>query len=273
MLKSRALKKISFLQQVASNFGEKILGALSLFGNWYLFSKEICIWMFKRPFRTRQFFLQLEFVGVKSTWIIVLTAFFTGAVFALQSGKVFALFNMEIMVGATVALSLARELAPVFSALMVTARACSAMAAELGTMVVTEQVDAMTTMAVEPVQYLVVPRVLATTVMLPILTMLFNLVGIFGSYVVGVYLLSIHKGPFMSRLYYHLDVEDIVGGLVKAAFFGFTIASISCAQGFWTKGGAAGVGKSTTRAVVMSAVSILILDYFLTTWILEYFTH
>ena len=240
-------------------------------GMWCLFAAESLQWTFRPPFRGSQFIKHMEFIGVKSIGIIALTGFFSGAVFALQSGKVFMLFNMEVMVGATVAMSLTRELAPVFAALMVTARACSAMAAELGSMKVTEQIDAMRTMAVEPVQYLVVPRMWATTLMLPLLTMLFNLVGMLGAYAVGVYLLQIHQGPFMDRVYYYVDAEDVWGGVAKAAVFGFAISLISCSQGFWCKGGATGVGRATTRAVVISAVTILVLDYFLTTWILEYF--
>ena len=251
--------------------GKPLIWASRSLGVWVLFTKDLFAWTFKPTFHYKQLFQQMEFVGVKSIWIVSLTAFFSGAVFALQSGKVFALFNTEIMVGATVGLSLTREIAPVFAALMVTARACSAMAAELGSMKVTEQIDAMTTMAVEPMQYLVVPRVWATTLMMPLLTMVFNFIGMIGAYVVGIHLLSISKGPFLNKLYYLVDGDDIFGGLVKSAFFGFAIASISCSQGMWCKGGASGVGTATTRAVVLSAVTILVLDYFLTTWILEYF--
>jgi len=177
------------------------------------------------------------------------------------------------MVGATVGLSLTREMAPVFAALMVTARACSAMAAELGTMRVTEQIDALETMAVDPLHYLVVPRVLACTIVVPLLTMLYNVIGVVGSYIVGIYLLGISEGPFMNKLYYYVDADDIWGGLIKAAVFGFLIAQISCYMGFNTRRGAKGVGKATTRAVVISAVTILVVDYFLTTWILEYLSN
>jgi phospholipid/cholesterol/gamma-HCH transport system permease protein len=211
-------------------------------------------------------------VGVRSMWIILLTALFAGAVFALQAGKVYALFNMESMVGATVALSLTREMGPVFAAIMITARACSAMAAEIGTMRVTEQIEALETMAVNPIHYLVVPRVVACTVMVPLLTMLFDFVGSVGSYIVGIYLLGISEGPFLSRIDYYVDPDDIWSGLLKAAIFGFLIAAISCYMGYFTRQGAKGVGLATTRAVVVSAVTILVADYFLTTWILEYIT-
>lgn len=213
----------------------------------------------------------MEFVGVKSTGIIALTAFFSGAVFALQIGKVYALFNMESMVGATVGLSLTREIGPVFAALMVTARACSSMAAEIGTMRVTEQLDALEVMAVDPVQYLVVPRVWASTIMVPLLTVLFNFVGIVGAYLVGVYILHISEGLLLSKLYFYVDADDLISGMVKAAFFGFFIAVISCYEGYKTSGGAQGVGRQTTRAVVVSSVCVLVMDYFLTSWIVEYF--
>ena len=250
--------------------GDKIIITVRGLGDWVRFVWQVVAWAFKRPYRWALFFDQMEFVGVRSTGIVALTAFFTGAVFALQAGKVYALFNMESLVGATVGLSLTREIAPVFAALMVTARACSAMAAELGSMRVTEQIDALETMAVEPLQYLIAPRVIATTIMTPLLTMLFNFVGIVGAYLVGVGILGIHKGPFMNRLYYMVDSEDIIAGIVKAAFFGFLIAAISCYQGYKTRGGAAGVGRATTRAVVLSSVTILVVDYFLTAWILEF---
>lgn len=261
---------VKIVGPIAAPIGAKLLGWLCALGRWCEFVGQSCGWALRPPYRLDQLFRQMEFVGVKSTGIIALTAFFTGAVFALQAGKVYSLFNMESMVGATVGLSLTREMGPVFAALMVTARACSAMAAELGTMRVTEQIDALETMAVNPLHYLVVPRLVATTVMVPMLTMLFNYVGVIGAYIVGIFLLGISEGPFLYRLYYYVDVDDIVGGLIKAAIFGFLIAGISCYMGFVTRGGAEGVGRSTTRAVVISAVTILIADYFLTTWILEY---
>jgi len=267
MLKERTLQ----LATPAFDFiGAQILLVVREFGRWCSFVWLTLHWLFRPPLRADQFARQMEFVGVKSVWIVSLTAFFTGAVFALQAGKVYALFNMESMVGATVGLSLTREMAPVFAALMVTARACSSMAAELGTMRVTEQIDALETMAVNPVQYLVVPRVIATTVMVPLLTMLYNWVGIVGSYIVGIYLLGINEGPFMNKLYHYVDADDKWGGLIKAAVFGFLISAISCYMGYNTRKGAKGVGKATTRAVVVSAFMRLITEYFLTTWILEF---
>lgn len=265
-------KVFSQLIPVAERTGSVIIETVKAFGDLCVFIGETLYWSIRLPIRYANFFKQMEFIGVKSTSIIVLTGIFTGGVFALQTGKAFAMFNAEIMIGATIGLSLTRELSPVFTALMVTARACSSMAAELGTMKVTEQIDALHTMAVNPIHYLVVPRVFAATVMTPLLAMLFTFVGVIGSYVVAVHLLNIPGGPFMHNLYYYVHTEDLFGGLIKAAIFGFFVASISCYQGYVTYGGAEGVGRATTRAVVISSVTVLVMDYFLTSWILEYFT-
>ncbi len=240
-------------------------------GEFLLFSANALRWLFRRPFRWAVLTRQMEFIGVRSAWIVLLVAGFSGGVFALQTGDAFRLFNAEALVGSTVAIALARELAPVFTALMVVSRAGSAMAAELGTMKVTEQVDALLTMAINPVQYLVVPRVVSGFLMVPLLTGLFDVMGILGSYVVGVFLLEIPEGPFLNQMEFYLDASDIVQGLLKSAVFGLALTLICTHQGLKAKGGAAGVGQATTRAVVISSVTILLLDFFLTTWILEYF--
>ena len=260
--------------EISSNaidlLGQRLVNVAGGLGRWCTFVGHSLYWSVLPPYRFDQLFRQMESVGVRSTWIIALTALFSGAVFALQAGKVYALFNMESMVGATVGLSMTREMGPVFAAIMVTARSCSAMAAELGTMRVTEQIDALETMAVDPIHFLVVPRLVTCTIMVPLLTMLYNYVAVVGSYIVGIFLLGIKEGPFLNRLYYYVDADDIWGGLIKAAIFGFLIAAISCYMGYYTRGGAQGVGRSTTRAVVFSAVTVLVADYFLTTWILKY---
>lgn len=254
-------------------FYDVLLENIAGLGRWCRFAWDTTVWSFRPPFRFHHCFKQMEFIGVQSLPIILLTGLFTGMVFALQTGKTFALFKMQNLVGATVGLALTREIGPVFAALMVTARACSAMAAEIGTMRVTEQIDALQTMSVDPHQYLVFPRVLGCIVMVPLLDMVFNFIGLVGAYLVGIGLLDIPTGPFLHHLYWYVDPEDIHGGLLKAGFFGFFIAMISCYKGFYTQGGAEGVGRATTSAVVVSAVTILIADYFLTTWILEYFTN
>ncbi|MBX7147817.1 ABC transporter permease [bacterium] len=240
-------------------------------GTFTGFAKNFFAWVHKKPFRLPLFLRQFNTIGVDSTPIILLVSLFTGAVFALQTGYAFRLFNAETMVGSTVGLSLTREIAPVFTALMMIARMGSSMAAELGTMRVTEQIDALESMAVNPYHYLVVPRVVASMIMAPLLTVVFNFVGYMGSYFVGVGLLDIPEGPFIAKTEHYVELDDVYGGLVKAVIFGFLMAMISCYQGYKTKGGAEGVGKATTRAVVYASVTILVVDYFLTQWILEIF--
>ncbi|MEA3280884.1 MAG: ABC transporter permease [Thermodesulfobacteriota bacterium] len=221
-------------------------------------------WMFRPPYRFRVLFKQMEFVGVNSIVVVLITGAFTGMVFALQSYYGFRMFKGESLVGATVALGVTRELGPVFTALMVTGRVGSAMAAELGTMKVTEQIDALHTMSVNPVHYLVMPRIVAAIVMLPVLTVVSDFIGIAGGYFVGVELLNINSGIFIAKIVEFVDLEDIFNGLIKAACFGLILSLIGCYKGMETIGGAEGVGKATTQAVVLSSVAIFISDYFLT---------
>ena len=248
-----------------------VTGPVEGLGRFMTFCWKVLTWTVRPPFRSKLVFEQMLFIGVNSLPIVLLTAVFTGMVFALQTGYAFRIVNAENLVGATVGISLTREIGPVFAALMVVARAGSAMAAELGTMQVTEQVDALKTMAVSPIQYLVVPRVIAGTLAVPLLAALFSYVGVLGAYFVATQLLSINGGYFINRLTYFVDPPDYLGGLLKAMIFGFILALISCYKGYHTKGGAAGVGKATTEAVVAASVTILVLDYFLTAWILEFF--
>jgi phospholipid/cholesterol/gamma-HCH transport system permease protein len=208
----------------------------------------------------------MEFIGVNSVFVIILTGAFTGMVLALQSYYGFRKFSSEGLVGATVALSMTRELGPVLTSLMVTGRAGSAMAAELGTMRVTEQIDALTVMALNPIKYLVTPRIIAAFLMLPLLTVIADFVGIIGGYLVGVKLLGINEGAYLEKMIKFVELNDIYNGLVKAAVFGIILSVVSCYKGFYTKGGAEGVGKSTTEAVVVSSVTILVTDYILTSF-------
>jgi phospholipid/cholesterol/gamma-HCH transport system permease protein len=220
-------------------------------------------WLFRRPFRLRLFLDQMEFVGVGSLPIIMLVGFFSGAVAAQQAIAALEIFGQERFVGATVGLSLAQELAPVFTALMITARAGSGMATELGSMRITEQIDALSTFAVNPVQYLVTPRIVATVIMMPIMTMVFNIVGLFGAYLYSIYLKDIDLGQFIEMFEYWTDPKDYIIGGVKAFVFGGALALAACYQGFNIRGGAKEVGLATTRAVVAGSVSVLVLDYFL----------
>jgi phospholipid/cholesterol/gamma-HCH transport system permease protein len=225
---------------------------------------SILFWMFRPPMKVRNIFKQMEFVGVKSIFVVVLTGTFTGMVMTLQGYHGFRLFSAETMVGSTVALGMTRELGPVLTSLMVTARAGSAMAAELGTMRVTQQIDALYVMATNPIKHLIVPRVIASVLMVPLLTVVANFVGIAGSYFVGIDLLNINRGDFINNIYKMLELNDIYGGLVKSAFFGLVLSVIGCYKGFNTTGGAEGVGRATTQAVVISSITILVSDYFLT---------
>ena len=228
-----------------------------------LFSRTL-LFIFRPPFDTRNLLKQVEYVGVKSVPVVLITGAFTGMVLALQSYTGFKRFNAEAFVGTVVALSMTRELWPVLSGLMVSGRVGSAMAAELGTMQVTEQIDALYTLATNPIKYLIVPRFLASLIVLPILTVFADGLGILGGYLVSVNLLGSNPTIYMRRTFDYLDLEDIYIGLFKACIFGMIIAVVGCYQGFNTQGGAEGVGKATTRAVVMSSLLILIANYFIT---------
>jgi phospholipid/cholesterol/gamma-HCH transport system permease protein len=233
-------------------------------GRIMLLFLSVLAWMFRPPLKLRRIFKQLEFVGVKSIFVVVLTGTFTGMVLALQGYYGFRLFSAQSLVGSTVALAMTRELGPVLTSLIVTARAGSAMAAELGTMRVTEQIDALYVMAANPVKHLIVPRVIAGVVMMPVLTIVSDFVGIVGGYFVGVHILNINEGAFMKNITTLVVLGDIYNGLIKAAFFGLILSLIGCYKGFNARGGAEGVGRATTEAVVLSSILILISDYFLT---------
>ncbi len=265
----------SKILRLGVGFVEKIGAALLMpireIGEFLVFAKDVCRWFPARPFRRDVFLQQLEFIGVKSLPIIALTGVFTGMVFALQTGYAFRQFKAEAFVGTTVGLALTREIGPVFTALMIAARAGSAMAAQIGTMKVTEQVDALQSMAIHPLHFLVVPRVIATTLMAPLLAAIFSYMGVVSAYVIAVHLLHIDAITFTQKLTYYVDADDFLGGLVKAAVFGFMLSLVSCHRGYRTHGGAEGVGRATTEAVVISSVMILIVDYFLTSWILALF--
>lgn len=219
--------------------------------------------IFLRPLRLRQTFAQLDFIGVQSLSIIVLTSAFTGAVFALQSYRAFAMFGAEAMVGGTVGVALTRELGPMLTGLLVSGRAGSAIAAEIGTMRVTEQIDALDAMAVDPVNYLVKPRLLASILALPLLTAIFDLIGIIGSWFICIMIYNLSEPEFMVRLADWVDWDDIWTGLLKATVFGFIMGTVACYKGFYTTGGAKGVGRATTSAVVVSSVAILVSNFFI----------
>jgi len=225
--------------------------------------------LFRLPFEVRNTFKQMLEIGVRSLPVVLITAIFTGMVFALQTFTGFKRFGAEALVGTVVALSMTRELGPVLTGLIVAGRAGAAMAAELGTMRVTEQIDALDTLATNPIKYLVVPRFVAGIVMLPALAAVADLTGILGGYFVTVGLFETSSIAYWKRTWDYLEVSDIVNGLIKAGFFGASISLISCYKGFYTRGGAEGVGKATTGAVVLSSMTILISDYFLSSWLFK----
>jgi phospholipid/cholesterol/gamma-HCH transport system permease protein len=251
------------LRAFADAAGAPLKVFFGYFGDHSVMLGQSVAWLFRRPFRLRLFLEQMEFVGVGSLPIILLVGFFSGAVAAQQAINALEIFSQERYVGATVGLSLAQELAPVFTALMITARAGSGMATELGSMRITEQIDALTTFAVNPTQYLITPRLVATTVMMPIMTMVFNIVGLIGAYLYSIYLKNIDLGQFIEMYTYWTDPKDYIIGFCKAAVFGVSLSLASCYQGFNVRGGAKEVGLATTRAVVAGSVSVLVLDYFL----------
>jgi phospholipid/cholesterol/gamma-HCH transport system permease protein len=228
-----------------------------------LFGQTVLL-IFRPPFDIRGMFDQMEEIGVRSIPVVIITAAFTGMVLALQSFTGFKRFHAETLVGTVVALSVTRELGPVLTGLMVSGRVGSSMAAELGTMRVTEQIDALFTLATNPIKYLIVPRFLASLIMVPILVVFADIIGIMGGFFVSVKLLGANPTIYIRRTWDYLELNDIYSGLLKACVFGMIMATISCYQGFYTEGGAEGVGKSTTKAVVLSSLLILISNYFIT---------
>jgi phospholipid/cholesterol/gamma-HCH transport system permease protein len=233
-------------------------------GRFFQMVGRIFAWTPRPPYDWRELLRQMVKVGVGSVPVVLLTTMFTGMVMALQTFTTLRRFNAESFVGSLVALSMVRELTSVLSGLIVAGRAGSAMGAELGTMRVTEQIDALEVMATDPVHYLVVPRVWASAIMLPLLVAMGNGVGIFGGYLVSVVLMGANPVSYVDRTFQFMDLNDLFSGLIKAAVFGFLLAAIGCQQGFYTSGGAEGVGRATTSAVVVASIAILISDFFLT---------
>ena len=244
--------------------GDKIIRTVNEMGHLMVIAVSALLWTFRPPLRLHAIFKQMEFVGVKSLFVVLLTGGFTGGVMTIQIYIGFSMFGAESLVGPTVALAMTRELGPVLTALMVTGRAGSAMAAELGTMRVTEQIDALYVMAANPIKFLVVPRIIAGAFMLPLLTVVANFTGIIGSYLVGVLLLGVNKGAFVGNIIQYLDVADLFNGLIKSVIFGIILTLIGCYKGFYAQGGAEGVGKATTEAVVLASILILVSDYIMT---------
>jgi phospholipid/cholesterol/gamma-HCH transport system permease protein len=228
-----------------------------------IFLGTALLWIFLPPLKWRRMIARIHFIGAKSLVVILLTGAFTGMVLGLQVFYTLTKFGSEAFLGPAVALSLIRELGPVLCALMVTGRAGSALTAEIGIMRITEQIDALHAMALNPMRYLIVPTILAGLIAFPLLTAIFDIVGIYGGYLVGVKLLGIGEGTYFGEMETYVDLSDITQGIVKSLSFGLLVTWVCCYKGFYTGYGAEGVSRATTEAVVLSSVLILVWDYFL----------
>ncbi|HVJ64699.1 MAG TPA: ABC transporter permease [Bdellovibrionota bacterium] len=242
-----------------------LTGSLMALGDFGLFVGRTLAWLKQKPFRWRLLVDELESIGHQSLFITALTGFFTGAVLSYQSWLAFKIVGTTSLVSATVCLSLVRELGPVMTAIVLSGRAGAGMAAKIGIMRVTEQIDALEVMGVSPKQYLVLPRLIAAAIALPILASVFSLVGNVGGYIVGVLVCLIDQGIYIQQMKFYLVPWDYLHGVFKSVFFGFIMAAICCYQGYYAKNGAEGVGTATNRSVVISIVTILVTDYFLST--------
>lgn len=255
------------MKKIIEIIGKNVINFIDAAGGIFQLLLQTIRFSFHRPLKLERLLYQMEFIGVRSLFVVILVSTFTGMVLALQTYTGFKRFGAESVMGGIIALSLCRELGPVLTSIMVTARAGSAMAAEIGTMKVTEQIDALFVMAVNPVKYLIVPRVLASVLVVPILTIISDFTGIVGGYFVGTKLLNVNEGVYINRTIDILELSDIYNGLLKSTIFGLLLSIIGCYKGYYTKGGARGVGKATTEAVVLACVVIFIADYVLTAFL------
>lgn len=244
--------------------GAQVLSVTPALGRFIIYAISNFMWFFRPPLRAHLFLEQMVFMGNKSLFIVILTSSFSGAVFAYQIYLGFTAFSVDSFVGPIVAIAVVKELAPVFTGLVVAGRCGAAMAAQIGSMKVTEQIDALEVMGVNSIQYLGVPRVFATVVTMPMLAGVFMMVANLGSWLVGVKLLGIDEAAYFAKVGDFMDLAMVAEGLIKAAVFGYLISLIGTYQGFAVKGGAEGVGKGTNLAVVWGMVVVLVMDFFLT---------
>ena len=251
---------IDFVQSL----GASVIALLRMIGSMIIFIALSLRWGLVPPFYGKQILRQLIDIGYYSLPVVGLTTLFSGMVLALQSYTGFARFSAEDTVATVVVLSVTRELGPVLAGLMVAGRVGASIAAEIGTMRVTDQIDALNTLSTRPMQYLVGPRLIAGTICLPILVLMGDIIGVFGGYLVGVYRLGFNSSVYLSRTLEFLEFSDVLLGLIKAAIFGFIIALMGCYHGYHSGRGAEGVGKATTNAVVSASILILIANYAVT---------
>lgn len=253
-------KTLTFLGKI----GNFTLINLSKFGEISSFAGNAVKACFTPPFYPKIILRQIIQIGYYSLPVVGLTAIFSGAVLALQSYSGFSRFNAESAIAAVVILSITRELGPVLAGLMVAGRVGASIAAEIGTMKVTEQLDALRTLSTNPFRYLVAPRVIASVLMLPFLVLVADIIGVMGGYLVSVHVLGFSPGPYMNNTIKFLEAIDVISGLTKAAVFGFIIAVMGCYFGYNSRGGAEGVGVATTNAVVSASITILLTNYIIT---------
>ena len=247
------------------DIGQEAMAAFESMGRFTFLVRSTLVWALRAPIEWRQVLIQMQRIGVQSLPVTTMTTFFTGMVLALQSGassKHF--FNEPLFVGTVVSFAMVMELGPVMTALVVSGRAGAAIAAELGTMKVTEQIDALYTLGTDPIRYLVIPRVLAFLLVLPLLTVISDFSGVIGGWVVSSMKLNIPAGVYAADIFDNMEIRHFMHGFLKTFVFAGIISFVSCFKGITTTGGAEGVGKSTTAAVVLSMVAVLIMDYFVT---------
>ncbi|GLR68140.1 ABC transporter permease [Acidocella aquatica] len=255
---------MNFILSFVAAIGALALGTVEFLGELGLFAAMGVSHIFRPPYYPRLIVRSLMEIGFYSLPVVALTALFTGMVLALQSYTGFSRFNAESAIASIVVLSVTRELGPVLAGLMVSGRAGAAMAAELGTMRVTDQIDALSTLSTDPMKYLVAPRLLAGVIAMPLLVCIADILGVMGGFLVSTEKLGFTPGTYLVSTFSHLKTEDVVSGLIKAAVFGFIISLMGCFNGYRSKGGAQGVGAATTSAVVTASILILALDYILT---------
>jgi phospholipid/cholesterol/gamma-HCH transport system permease protein len=249
---------------IIAGIGAAVLNGLGFVGELAIFAATGLMSIFTPPYYPRRVGRSLMEIGFYSLPVVSLTALFTGMVLALQSYTGFSRFNAESAIASIVVLSVTRELGPVLAGLMVSGRAGAAMAAELGTMRVTDQIDALSTLSTDPMKYLVAPRLLAGIIAMPLLVVIADILGVLGGYLVATIKLGFNPNTYLINSFANLRTDDVVSGLIKAAAFGFIIALMGCFNGYRSKGGAQGVGSATTSAVVSASILILAVDYILT---------
>lgn len=250
-------------RQIAETVGHRMIRLLEGLGRISSFGWEVVKDIFRGKVDLKLVFEQMVKIGVESIPLAIITALFVGMVFAIQIANEFVKFGAGDYVGGVMSIGIARELGPAITGIVIAARVAASITAEIGTMQVKEQIDALRSLGASPIRYLVIPRFISAFVMLPVLTIFADMVGLFGGYIIAIYLGSINPSEYMARAQNLLELWDVFGGLIKTAIFGLLIALIACYKGMRTKGGARGVGEATTSSVVASLITLFIVNYFL----------